>query len=394
MLLNIYIVGISRTFLPAEKSGFGAGEIMDDDSSTRTSEYTTVGANQKKERSIWERESSYSWLVSTLSNYTMRADKRKKHPNGSQLSTKSGTKIKCALLGGVCAGKTSILRRYFNGSIPSPGSHRNPTLGSDFFSRRIKCSVDDHSDEVIVSLTIWDTPGRENRASRRSKYRAAFSDSFFRSLDAIILVYDVSSSTSFTHVLQWHADLTERMKRLVDSGTRDRALPILVAANKMDIMKRRGTEQSRPQNTKNKRDVIGLRGKDFRGKDSRYEYTVGQTPTIRNISSASGESMAHSKGHRHRFELSTYMGTGDQISYLEQFFNNEVRGSYIESLLSTEDGSHPDMEMVLLWCHRNQLIHHSVSALDGKYFRKIRIKVLITTYSQFLLSLNTRDWDR
>ncbi|CAJ1946835.1 unnamed protein product [Cylindrotheca closterium] len=129
----------------------------------------------------------------------------------------------------------------------------------------------------------------------------------------------------------------------------------------MDIMKRRDTEQSRPQHAKNKRDVIGLRGKNFRGKDSRYEYTVGQTPTIRNIASASGES----KGHRHRFELSTYMGTGDQISYLEQFFNNEVRGSYIESLLSTEDGSHPDMEMVLLWCRRNQLIHHTVSALDG-----------------------------
>jgi len=157
------------------------------------------------------------------------------------------------------------------------------------------------------------------------------------------------------------------MKRLVDSGARDRALPILVAANKMDIMKRRGTEQSRPQHTKNKRDVIGLKGKDFRGKDSRYEYTVSQPPNIRHIASTSGELKVQTKGHRNRFELSTYMGTGDQISYLEQFFNNDYRGSYLESLLSTEDGSHPDMEMVLLWCRRNRLIHHTVSALDGKF---------------------------
>lgn len=295
----------------------------------------------------------------------MELDIRKNHHSGIHFPTKPVAKIKCAVLGGVCAGKTSILRRYFNGSIPCPGSSRNPTLGSDFFSRNIVCAMDDHSDEMTVSLTIWDTPGRENLASRRSKYRAAFSDSFFRSLDAIILVYDVSSSTSFSHVLQWHADLTERMKRLVDSGARDRALPILVAANKMDIMKRRGTEQSRPQHPKNKRDVIGLRGKDFRGKDSTYEYTVSQPPTIRHITSASGGSIAETKGHRNRFELSTYMGTGDQISYLEQFFNNDYRGSYLESLLSTEDGSHPDMEMVLLWCRRNRLVHHTVSALDG-----------------------------
>ena len=59
------------------------------------------------------------------------------------------------------------------------------------------------------------------------------------------------------------------------------------------------------------------------------------------------------------------MGTGDQTSYLEQFFNNEVGGSYLESLLSTEDDSHPDRDLVLLWCYRNGLSHYEVSALDN-----------------------------
>eukprot|EP00980_Cylindrotheca_fusiformis_P030269 scaffold24618_cov127-Cylindrotheca_fusiformis.AAC.2 len=303
-------------------------------------------------------------------------------------------KIKCAVLGGVGAGKTSILRRHFHGEVPDPDRRRTPTLGSDFFTRNIS-EVEGFGDGEVacpISLIVWDTPGRENLASRKSKYTAAFPDSFFRNLDVCLLIYDASSSTSFTHVLKWHADLTERIKRLQDAGERDTQLPILVAANKMDILKNRNTKKSRPHTNPNQRDVIGLKGKDFRGKDSRYEYTASQPPsrqfspsssavTINTKGSGSVSSKSksvnskmHKKSHRNRFELSTYMGTGDQISYLEQFFNNEVKGSYLESLLSTEDGSHPDMEMVLLWCYRNGLSHHEVSALDGRLRNLSQVK--------------------
>jgi hypothetical protein len=40
-------------------------------------------------------------------------------------------------------------------------------------------------------------------------------------------------------------------------------------------------------------------------------------------------------------------------------------GWYLDSVLNTEDGSHPDRDMVLLWCMRNGLTHCEVSALDG-----------------------------
>lgn len=310
------------------------------------------------------------------------------NPKPSERKTRSAAKIKCAVLGGVGAGKTSILRRHFHGEIPDPYVRRTPTLGSDFFTRRISQVEDDNDNGVSssFSLIVWDTPGRENLASRKSKYTAAFPDSFFRSLDVCLLIYDASSSTSFTHVLKWHADLTERIKRLEDAGERKTQLPILVAANKIDILKNRDTQKSRPHTNPNQRDVIGLKGKDFRGKDSRYEYTASQ-PRLRQFSPSSSGTTIDTKGstssttktsnskmqkktHRNRFELSTYMGTGDQISYLEQFFNSEVKGSYLESLLSTEDGSHPDMEMVLLWCWRNGLSHHEVSALDGRLWRR------------------------
>ena len=55
----------------------------------------------------------------------------------------------------------------------------------------------------------------------------------------------------------------------------------------------------------------------------------------------------------------------DKTSYLDAVLNNQVRGSYLESLLSTEDDSHPDKDMVLLWCMRNGLKHFEVSAKYG-----------------------------
>ena len=68
------------------------------------------------------------------------------------------------------------------------------------------------------------------------------------------------------------------------------------------------------------------------------------------------------------------MGTGDETTYLEYVLGKSsgaADGSYLESLLSTEDKSHPDKDMVLLWCMRNGLQHVEVSALEGMYDRMI-----------------------
>jgi hypothetical protein len=196
-------------------------------------------------------------------------------------------------------------------------------------------------------------------------YTAAFSDNFFKNADASLLVYDITSSTSFTHVLKWHADLMERIRRLEATGERTRPFPVLIVANKMDISsqdtRRPGQNPSSANdNVVLQRNVMGFLGKSFRGKDSRYEYSA--SPATKQTTASS------TKSPRNRFELSTYMGTGDQTSYLEAVLNNDVEGgSYLESLLSTEDGSHPDKDMVLLWCMRNGLKHMEVSALDGAY---------------------------
>lgn len=168
------------------------------------------------------------------------------------------------------------------------------------------------------------------------------------------------------------------------------------------------------------RDVMGFQGNSFRGKDSRYEYRASSNCSSSNssprhqskhytgLSSLSPSSSSsnlkstttaaptspRSKRNKkksnkknkkpnnpdkrkNRFEISTYMGTGGQTSYLKAVLSNEcVRGSYLESLLSTEDRSHPDKDMVLLWCMRNGLKHVEVSALDGTWRKTTSIKIV------------------
>jgi small GTP-binding protein len=90
------------------------------------------------------------------------------------------TKIKAALLGAQNAGKTSIIRRYFDCTFDS---RRAPTLGSDFFSRKVPLKKKSSSDSAeltkddIISFQVWDTPGRERfAANRKIKFTAAFPD--------------------------------------------------------------------------------------------------------------------------------------------------------------------------------------------------------------------------
>jgi GTPase SAR1 family protein len=303
----------------------------------------------------------------------------------------------------------------------------------------------------FISIQVWDTPGRERFTGpnrHKAKYTAAFSDKFFQNANAALLVYDFTSSTSFTQLLHWHAELMERMQRLEETQQGRPHLPILIVANKMDLFaqqqqqqqqlllqRQQQLKQQKQENYRNKkknetgtnpnpqpiddhdyysdnvpqRDVMGFQGSSFRGKDSRYEYRASSNCSSSNSSprnqckqhigslslspSSSSSNLKstttatptsprsnrnnkkNTKKNKHankpdkrknRFEISTYMGTGGQTSYLKAVLSNEcVRGSYLESLLSTEDRSHPDKDMVLLWCMRNGLKHVEVSALDG-----------------------------
>ena len=169
--------------------------------------------------------------------------------------------------------------------------------------------------------------------------------SFFSQADAFMLVYDMMSSTSFTQLLKWYADLIDVCK----SNPR----PILIVANKLDLFL---ADQQRAQRVVHprrvpQRDVMGLGG-NFKGNDFRYEYSVSRktddpTPQQRKRTNLNPQ---------RRMEISAFLANHE---------NWTTDGSYLESLINSEDGSLPDREMVLLWCMRNGLKHIEVSAATG-----------------------------
>jgi small GTP-binding protein len=333
-------------------------------------------------------------------------------------------KLKCIVLGAAGAGKTSILRRFYHNNFKH---ERVPTVGSDFYTRKIpnpvyNSSEEDSAEETqpiwarsiqlepTVSIQLWDTAGRERLVTSPQKgFSSALGDAFFSNADAAMLVYDATSSTSFTTLIKWYAELMERMHSLdSDDDTTDNEngnsggdaantainggnssvnqvstqngtlveklsskqrkrkkkryrFPVLIVANKLDKFKV-DTAQPRQRTIVKQRDVMGLNG-NFKGKDSRYEYRV-EPPRIYDDDDEHSRKKKRKRKMKHRsnntddlMEKSTFSSsTGEK--WTTDF-------SYLEHLLKSEDGSHPDRDMVLLWCMRNGLKHAEVSALDG-----------------------------
>lgn len=90
------------------------------------------------------------------------------------------------IIGDSCTGKSSLMSRFVedNFSILSVS-----TVGVDFKIKTIK-----HRDKFI-KLKIFDTAGQE-------RFRALTSG-YYRNIDACILVYDVTSRSSFDNVEYW-----------------------------------------------------------------------------------------------------------------------------------------------------------------------------------------------
>jgi small GTP-binding protein len=301
-------------------------------------------------------------------------------------------KLKFIVLGAAGAGKTSLLRRYFYKQFEY---ERMPTLGADFYVGRVPIStginnaIRTNNDSkniqgstttaAYISLQMWDTPGKENFAlqhrrqkHQQVKYSTSLSDSFVQHADAIMLVYDMTSSTSFTRLLKWYGDLVELFTKTKKS------IPILIVANKVDLYNQ-GMEGKQQRNDNQpgrpvvaQRNVMGLHGIEYYGKNFQYEYQIvpnndKDVASAASINSSNEENttndstlddprFAH-KGTKRRMEISSYLVNRD---------NWTTDGSYLESLLQSEDGSHPDRDMVLLWCMRNRLQLVEISAATGE----------------------------
>ena len=331
------------------------------------------------------------------------------HPQNVQ-QPKTIIKLKVLVLGAAAAGKTSIIRRYYNKTF-NPDSPRVPTIGSDFYSTKVEnipyteengdtegvkkgtyANPNSTTATVSISLQMWDTPGRErldfqqrlNHHRGSKKGTVLVQESFLKHANAIMLVYDMTSSTSFKQLLKWYAQIMESKKEGHPNNNHKNHVPILVVANKLDLLRdqekglyhrqqlsspqqndskssnsKDAANMTMPRTTGSPRDVLGLNG-NFYGKDFRYEYQVSRIDD-REHESAPNSGKQRNHHHRKR-KLDGYAAN----SYLADRENWTNDGSYLESLVTSEDGSYPDRDIVVLWCKRNGLEHMEVSAATGE----------------------------
>ena len=129
---------------------------------------------------------------------------------------------KIIFLGDQSVGKSSILNRFYQDRFEPD---YQATIGLDFQSKNVQIDNQD------IHLLLYDTAGQE-------KFRSLI-PMYTRDANIILLVYDVTSKDSFTHLSQWLKDLTNIKKEEVIFA---------VVGNKIDLEDKREVSAEEGQN--------------------------------------------------------------------------------------------------------------------------------------------------
>ncbi|XP_013420368.1 ras-related protein RabC [Lingula anatina] len=141
-------------------------------------------------------------------------------------------RLKVIFLGATESGKTSLLDRYVDDKFLAKTA---PTLGPDY---RIKTVNSEDFDES-VKLQLWDCPGKGTYIS--------MSRTYYRAVDAIILVYDVTRKKTFEEVRHFLQDFYNNSRGCDDAV-------IMLIGNKQDLVL---------EDNRNKREVEPIEASEF-----------------------------------------------------------------------------------------------------------------------------------
>lgn len=128
--------------------------------------------------------------------------------------TKTTYEYKTILLGSISVGKTAILSRFVTNEF---NNEHQCTIKTEFKTKFVNIN-----NTTQAKLSIWDTCGDE-------KFRA-ITRQYYRDAHGILLVYDVTSRSSFDKINDWYME--------IKNNAPEDAVVILVA-NKTDLVKER-----------------------------------------------------------------------------------------------------------------------------------------------------------
>ena len=98
-----------------------------------------------------------------------------------------------------------------------------PTIGADFHSKKLSLKANPtDEDHKTVTLQIWDTAGQERYQSLGS--------AFYRGAEACILVFDITSITSFRSVDTWRQNFLDKAM-----PKNPEEFPFFLLGNKSDL---------------------------------------------------------------------------------------------------------------------------------------------------------------
>lgn len=106
--------------------------------------------------------------------------------------SKTLSKYKIVFLGDQGVGKTSLITRFMYDTFDDKYS---ATIGIDFLSKTM------YLEDKTIRLQLWDTAGQE-------RFRSLV-PSYIRGSDVAIIVYDITSVSSFESVTKWINDVKQ-----------------------------------------------------------------------------------------------------------------------------------------------------------------------------------------
>ena len=120
--------------------------------------------------------------------------------------------FKCVLIGDGGVGKTTFVKRHLSGEFEKKYV---PTMGVEVHP----LSFHTNCGEIIFD--VWDTAGQERFGGLR--------DGYYVQAQCAIIMFDVTSRTTYKNIPNWHRDLERVCGRI----------PIVLCGNKVDIKDRK-----------------------------------------------------------------------------------------------------------------------------------------------------------
>ena len=242
--------------------------------------------------------------------------------------------------------------------------HRYNNWGVDTPSKWEGC-IDLSVPKQKISTMLREKSIMRNETEPSLQRRNSSPNALLDNIDACMLVYDATSSTSFLRLMSCHKEWIERFQSYEphkSGATGKRRVPFIVVANKIDLLD--GFSNATSICQKEKRSVMGFQS--YRGIDEKYEYACENAVSSQECRFCYGCSDSKYHQEQHNFHTTKTNRRNKKLTYSlkETFWLSDHH--YLSSIQQADNELGANRTMVLLWCKHNGIQHVEASALDGR----------------------------